>query len=166
MNRRQILAASAWLPIGYVVSGMSSCGGVAVVSQQAAQDVSLIANGLSSALSGLGNVQGISASLVGTVGSYVAAIQKVASSVTAGMANATAASAVQQIETLLNSIVGALAGLALPSPFGPVLAAATVLLPIVEAAIGMVVAAVHPAPAASAMTPDAARLVLQAATAK
>jgi hypothetical protein len=68
---------------------------------------------------------------------------------------------VQQVENDVNAIVKAAS--AIPGPPAQVtvaLTAAQVLLPVIEAAVNMVVPA--SAAAANAMTPDVARLVLKA----
>jgi hypothetical protein len=89
----------------------------------------------------------------------------------ANMTATASAPVIQQIETDLNGVVTALAGLPIPPPYSTYVQAAAVLLPVVEAFVTSVIPTPAPAPApavaakAGAMTPDQARLVLEGAAA-
>lgn len=138
--------------------------------QQAATDMSTIATAFKNILPQLGTVQGISASLVAEAGTIVADLQSLAAQVAQAASTAAAQPQVQQFEADLNALVAALAGLPLPPPISTALAAAAVLLPVIEAAVGMLVPPPAPAPtpapapvagAAPRMTPDQARSYLK-----
>lgn len=170
ISRRALLRTASLLPIaGAVVA----CAGqtAATIAATAAQDIGLIGSGLSGALPALAASGVVSSSALSQVTGYINNIEQVATSVTTASTVAQGQSAVQQIETLLNSVVSALAGLTLPAPFGPALSAASVLLPVVETAVGLAITTISsstaaaPAPQA-AMTADEARLILIAATKK
>jgi hypothetical protein len=66
------------------------------------------------------------------------------------------------IEADVNALVASLAGLPLPPPAPTVLQAAEVLLPVVEAAVGLILPQ-PPVTARAAMTAAEARLVLKGA---
>jgi len=159
VSRRRLLAATAIVPAAVV---LSACKGLTAsqVAQQAVSDVKLIASGLAGALPSLGTAANIPAATVALIGQTIANIQTVADGVAAAASNIDAQPLVQQLEQLLNGAVGALAGLALPAPFGPALTAAVVLLPVIEALVGIVIG---PKAAAMAMPVDTAREILAAA---
>jgi|SRR5579883_768902 len=162
MLRRHLLVSTALVP---VVLAMEGCNGATPqqVAQQAVADVKLIASGLAGALPSLGAAVGISPATVATVGGIVSRIQSVADGVGQAASNLDAQPLIRQLEQLLNAAVAALAGLALPPPFGPALTAATVLLPVIESLVGLAL----PATAAAVMPSQAqindARLVLAGA---
>lgn len=159
---RTILASGAGLTLW-------GCATANQVASTVAQDASLIATGLKGALANLGalNIPGLTADKVMTIGLAVAGLQTVATSLLMATTTAVAQPLVQQIETDLNAIVGALAGLPLPPPISTALQAAAILLPVIETAIGMVLPPTAPAtPAARlaasvTMTADQARLILK-----
>jgi hypothetical protein len=160
VSRRRLLAATAIVPAAVV---LSACKGMTVsqVAAEAVADEKLIAAGLLGALPSLGSAANIPAATVAAVGADIGKLQTVAVAVGQAASNIDAQPLIQQTEQLLNAAVGALAGLALPAPFGPALTAAMALLPVIEAIIGMVTA---PKAAAMAMTPDTAREILAAAS--
>jgi hypothetical protein len=158
-SRRRLLSATAIVP---VVVALNACAGLTAsqVAAQAVSDVKLIASGLAGALPSLGTAAGIPVATVAAVGQAIANIQTVADGVASAASNIDAQPLVQQLESLLNGAVGALAGLALPPPFGPALTAAMALLPVIESVVGLLTA---PKAAASAMSPDTAREILAGA---
>lgn len=163
LSRRQLFVIGASLTVTACTntSGTTSSIPIATVSAQVASDVGLIATGLTNALPGLQASGAVSPSAVTKVSQAVGQIQTLANAVTTGTPIAQGQSTLQQIETLLNTIVSALAGMSLPAPFGPALSAASVLLPVAEIGVGIAVSAVNNnAPGAAAMTPAQARVIL------
>jgi hypothetical protein len=140
MSRRDLLrrtaplaffAASALTPLG-------ACSTFQQVASVVASDTLTIANGLTGVLAQLGTYSFVPAALISKVGVYIADVKSVATSLqTASASSATAL--VQQVETDVNAVVSALAGLPLPAPISTALQAASVLLPVIEAAVGLVV---------------------------
>src|SRR6185312_9279073 len=102
------------------------------IAAQAVQDINLIGSGLAGALPALASGGVVSASAVASIASAVGKVQQIASSITGASTQAQGQTAIQNIETLLNSIVSTAAGLQLPMPFGPALSAASALLPVIE----------------------------------
>lgn len=137
LSRRRLLT---YAPV--VVVGLSGCTAAQINAavQQAASDALTIANGLTGLLTQLGNYA--PASVVALAGSIIAKIQAVATAMTAASQSG-ATSLVNELESLLNALVSALAGLpGLPSIVTDALNAASILLPIIEGALGMVISEV------------------------
>ena len=165
MTRRALLRSTALVPVAAVVAcaGQTAAG----LPAQLLSDVQTLASGVAGILPTLGAVAGIPAATVSQVGGDIAELQQAAGTLS-GVATTTAAQpVVQQIEGYVNAIVGIAAPLLAATPAGPILAAATVLLPVIEAAVGLVLPPSAPpaavAAAASQMTPAQARLILAAA---
>lgn len=168
MRRRRLLALTPAAAIALAgcaggAPGAPSAQNVAV----AIQDVGLIATGLGNALPQLAalNVPGLTPQVLATCKTALLGIQACAQAIKGATTPEAAQPTVAQVETYLNAIVGALAGLPLPPPINTALLAATILLPLIEAAVNMAVppSTTLPAPAATpAMTPDQARGVLNA----
>lgn len=164
LSRRRLLAGAALLTL-------AACANAVQVVDTVAQDAAAIAGGLKGVLPQVGTIVGVPAATVAKVGQYVADIQSAAGAVQAAAGSAPGqATAVQQIATAVNGIVGALAAFSavLPSPVSAALAAASVLLPVIESAVGLVIPktaaiALPPPVAAQAatMTPDKALATLQ-----
>jgi hypothetical protein len=159
VSRRTVLSMAAALPI-------AACAGQSAsqVTQEVVSDIGLVATGLNGALPALAQVAGISASTVATVGQYVGKVQTLASGVSTALSTSSALSTVQQIGSVIGQIA-TVAGPLLPPPWGTAVAAAEVLLPVIEAGVGMIVNATNstaaPGAAAPVMSPDAARLILR-----
>lgn len=136
--------------------------------QQIATDVSLVAGGLQKAMAALpGTGVTISADSLTLAQNAVAGLQMLASSVAEASSPAAAQPLVPQIEAYVNSFVGALVP-ALSTCTSPTcktisayIAAANVLLPIIEGAVNMAV----PQPT-SPGTADQARTILATTPAK
>ncbi len=153
-----------------MTTALVSVAGCATLSQtfnknlaQIISDVSLIANGVGSLLPQIAALTGLSAAAITTIQQAITAIKSIADQIKGISSTADAQPLVQRIESYLNTIVGALAVLPLPPPISVILQAATVLLPIVEALVGMLVTA---KPMAGTMSPDSARLILAGAAPK
>lgn len=154
MNRRHFLASAGAL------AGIAALAGCATGSPPLAQvvaDVQTIASGLSGAIEKLppGIIPGGTPSVITAA---LADLQAVAASIGAADTAAAAQPLVQRVAVDVNVVVGALASLPLPAPVSTAFQAAMVLLPVIEAAVGMMV----PAGATpGAMTPAQARVVLR-----
>lgn len=162
MQRRHFLALAPSVALGGCLTGPDQA--IATV----ANDAKLIASGLQGVLVQLGNlnVAGLTPAILATVGSAVTNLQAVADAIAGVATNAAAQPLVQKIETYVNTIVSALAVLPLPPPISTALQAAAILLPIIEAAVGMVLpASTARAAKGLALTPDQARLVLAGSSA-
>jgi hypothetical protein len=130
-----------------------------VTLQTVANDVSLLATGLNNALSQPSVVALIPPTIEPQIKAVLNDLTSVAGTVGSSTSASAAKASVTTVENDVNTIVAALAGLPLPPPAPTILTAAEVLLPVVEAAVGLVV----PASAASgAMTADEARMHLAA----
>jgi hypothetical protein len=122
-----------------------------------AQDVNLIAGGLSKALTQVQmlGVPGLTPQILNTCQIALTGVQGVAQSLAGVSSVQDAQPLIVRVEGYVNAIVDALAVLPLPPPVQTALLAATILLPVVEAAVNMAVP-----PAAATMTPDQARAAL------
>lgn len=159
-TRRQLLAGAAAFPFVAALAGCAGTTAAGSALQQAISDAGLIATGLAGALKQLAAAS-FSAPILVKATTAVADIQAAVAAL-ASAASATAAQPlVQRIGADVNAVVGVLAGLPLPAPVSTALTAASVLLPVIEAAVGIVVSAVAPH-AQSAMTPAQARRALAA----
>ena len=154
ITRRALLRTSALVPVAVVVA----CAGQTVPQalQQAAQDAALLATGLAPVIPQLTGF--VSASTLATAQTALATLKGAATQLAGIPTTSGAVPVVQQIEQAVNAILGIAAPLLAATPAGPILTAASVLLPVIEAAVGMIVP-----PAASNMSPDQARLILAGA---
>ena len=168
MLRRNLL-------LGTTALSVTACAGKTVdqVVVTVAADASTIANGLTGVLAQLGplaSTYGISGATMALIGTAVAGLQSVATQVSGATTAASAQPMVQKIETYVNTIVSALAGLPLPPPISTALMAAAILLPVIESAVGLIINSASPgarlSAAAPTMTPDQARLILKGAAVK
>ena len=162
MNRRLLLAGTAAL------AACSTSATVPVTSLQTAlTDVQTITSGITSAIALLtadATLQ-IPAATQAAIASALADVQGAAASIATSISvsAATTVSYVQAFATSLNSVIAyAVTIPAIPVPYSLALQAATVLLPIVEAEVGLTAARL-PAVAAvkPGLTPDAARAYLK-----
>jgi hypothetical protein len=162
INRRRLFSSAA---IGALTLGLGACASQPVDTTLAtvAADVNTIAAGLKGVLTQLGtmSIAGLTPAIVSTVGTAIANIQSVAAAVSTATTTAAVQPLVQKIETYLNAVISALAAILLRPPISTALQAAAILLPVVEAAIGLVTNAVPMQMGASAMTADQARLILR-----
>ena len=146
---------------------LAACGTGTPAQQLATvvNDVSTIANAFVNALPALAATTGkISPVAIANVQQAVATLQTLATQLS-GVATTTAAQPIiTQVEATVNLIVNTLApfSVALPPPWGEILPAVAVLLPVVELAVGLVVPASAPLRRAAVpgLTPDEARVIL------
>jgi hypothetical protein len=160
ISRRSILAVTPLVALG-ACAGQSADQTIAAV----AADANTIARGLKGVLAQLGtlSVPGLTPSVISSVGVAVSEIQAIATSLAGVTSTAAAQPLVQKIETYLNTIVTALAALPLPAPIATALQAATILLPIIEVTVGLVVPPSAAAP--GTMSAAEARLILRGSAA-
>lgn len=163
MNRLRV--APALVAVSMLAAGpllLSACSTGQSASQVTAQvltDINLEASGLANALPMLAAQHSIPPATVGQAEALVAKVQAAAATMSATVTSAQAQATGTQIETDVNGLVSLLAGMPLPPAISGVLQAAVVLLPIIEAGVGMVVP-VGASP--SAMSAAQARMVLAA----
>lgn len=153
LTRRTLLRAAALIPVAAVVA----CTGQTVPQalQLAAQDTALLLSGLSPVVSQLTGL--VSADSLAAAQGWLGKLQGAAAQLAGLSTTSAAVPVVQQVEQAVNAIVGVAAPLLAVTPAGPILTAASVLLPVIEVAVGMVVP-----PAAGGMTPAQARQILSA----
>lgn len=161
---RSILASAA----GFSAAALSGCAAFSTSVNnglaQVSSDATLIANGLAGALQNISalGIPGLTADKVQTIGVAITSLKTVATSLAAATTQAQAQPLVTQIETDLNAIVGAVAGLPLPPQISMPLQAAAILLPVIETAVNLAVSQITtPSATSAAITPDQARLILK-----
>jgi hypothetical protein len=163
MDRRNLVKAAVWLPIGFVVSRCTAppatttgtTGGTTSVAT-VASDSSLVASGFSAILPFLTTLANIPASLVTTIQNGIATVQSAAASLTAS--NGAGASLAQTLASGVSSVVSSLSNFTVPSWVTTILSAAQTLLPLILSVAGVALAAAAPDPRAVA----AARAALAA----
>lgn len=156
MLRRSFIISSSAL-------GLAACQTVDKNVAIVAADAKIITNGLAGILPQLG---ALGIGIPAEVATALASLQSVADSLGAATTVASAQPLVQKIETYVNTIVGALAAIPLiPPPISLVLQAASILLPVLETAVGLVInsfgASAKMRASARGMSADQARLILQ-----
>jgi hypothetical protein len=136
---------------------LTACGAVTAqaIAQQTVTDLTLIDNGLT-ALGPLLTTSGVPAAALATAQKDITLADAFANAAKVATTTAEAQGPVQQAETYLNAAFGALSTVTLPPAPQKIVTALNVLLPVVEAAVGIVTNAVG----ASPETPDEARAVL------
>ena len=153
-SRRSLLALASLVPFTFIA-------GCAVSStsqlQTVVSDINLIATSLNAALPAFAAISGITPTALAKVQSAVADLVAVASAAGTADTATQMQPLVQRVESDVNSVVSALAGLPLPPQLSVPIEAASVLLPVIEAAVGVVVTSTTN----STMTAAQARAVLQ-----
>jgi hypothetical protein len=156
-NRRKVLMLlGAAAPLALAACSATSTTSGSTVAAQVVSDIGLIGSGLSGALPGLVSA-GLPAANIASVTSLVNNIVQTAAGVSTSLSTTAAQPAINQIIGVVGQIA-AIAGPALPPPWGEALTAAEILLPVVAAAVGLVLPSA--AAGAAAMSPDQARLIL------
>jgi hypothetical protein len=147
MNRRGFLTA---IMVAAVAGCATSSGDVPAT---VASDAALIASGLAGAFK---NIPAVPSNVPAALADLATAAQALDAADTASAARPL----VERIITDVAAVVTATAGMPLPAPIAEALAAAQVLLPVIEAAVGMIANATAEH---VGMTPGEARLILRAA---
>lgn len=160
LNRRMVLLGSTALVCG--------CAAFNANVGKVATDVSLIADGLKGVLAQLGslNIVQLTPSVMSTVGTAVASLEALAQQIAAASSTAAQQPLVQQIYTYVSKIIEVLTPIlaVIPATAGIAVAlqAVQVLLPIIFAAVNLVLpASAVPVQGVSIMSPDQARLILR-----
>lgn len=150
LHRRLLLAGLAALPAASLVGCVSG----PEIPPAALSDLNLIANALKALMPQLGVVSGLSAAAINTATQAIMDIQTAADAAATADTIVAARPLVIRITTDVNSVVDALSAVSLPEGFTRTLQAASVLVPIIEAAVGLAIPA---GTEAGAMTPPQAR---------
>lgn len=151
---------------------LAGCGANQPIDQNFARLAALVntlAAALAKILPTIVSVAGGSSPLALQITGYIDELQKFAATVAASASTGAAASTVKQIENVVNALVQAASNLPLPPPIPSILMAASVVLPTLEALVGLLIpAAPRPriASAPAAMTPAEAEAILTAAAAQ
>lgn len=157
VHRRLLLLGLAALP----AATLAGCASGPAVAPDTINDINLIATALKALMPQLGQVAGLSAAAMDTATQAIMDIQAAADAVTTADAIAAAQRLVVRIASDVSAVIDALSAAELPDALGRALQAASVLLPIIEAAVGLAA----PAGAATGvMTPAQARAALRTIT--
>jgi hypothetical protein len=147
LNRRTLLRTAALvLPaVGLAGCGMTANVPAAVVT--AATDAELIAAGLAAIVPGIAgiptSVNADIASIAAAVQTYAAEVKAMALALAGDVTAAVALPSVKSIETAVNSVLTMVAGLPIPPPYSTYIQEIAVMLPVVEAAVGISGAPAH-----------------------
>jgi hypothetical protein len=160
ITRRRLLQTTALTAPALALAACSagSVTSTSTVAQQVIADVSTLALGVASLLPALGTLKGIPADAIAKAGTAINTITAAATQISGTITQAQALPIIQNIGANVNTLISVLTpflGL-LPPPYGTVIMAAQVLLPVIEAAVGLAVP-----PAAGGMSVDHARMVLR-----
>lgn len=163
MIRRSFLALSATALLS--TTALTGCGTFDVST--ITSDANIIAGGLAAVDVQMGNLGVVDPATMTKIGTALASIQDVAKALATASDKSTAQSLVGKLETYVNTFVNVAAGLPfLPPSITLALQAASILLPVIEVAVGLVLpsaAQYSSLPKSTGMTPDQARLVLRGA---
>lgn len=141
LNRRMLLRTSA---LALPAIGLAGCAslGITLTPAQVAQDAASIAGGLAQVVASLGTAAGLSSTDISTIAQWASTAQTAASGVASTLTASQALPFVSQIAVAVNTVVAILAKVTvLPAPIPTILAAAEVLLPVLESAVGIAVPA-------------------------
>jgi hypothetical protein len=156
MHRRQFLLFIS-------VSPLVACANFNNSLASVANDVALIAQGFTGVMPAIDSIPGIPIETIGVVHSAIADLQLRADQIKETASTTEAQPLVQQVEGAFNAIVTALAQIpGLPPVVQIALQAATILLPVIEAAVHLIVSPRLNAQAAGAhLSTDQARALLR-----
>jgi len=141
-------------------TALAGCATFSANFKQGITDALNLANGLETMLANLGPLNIVGSDLLAQIGTYVADIKGFASSLQGSWSDTSAAPLVQQIEDTFNKILAALGSVPLPPPISTIVAAAQVIIPFIEAAVGLVIPASQARAKAVGMSVDQARQIL------
>lgn len=156
MNRRNFLVAAPLF--------LAACQTTTPFDQTLAKvvsDVNILATGLKGVLTQLTttNVLGLTSTVLNTITTAISNIQAIAGAIGQVTSIAATQPLIQKIESYVNTVVAALAALPLPPAIAMALQAASILLPIIETAVGLLVTAKPML--GSTMNGDEARIILR-----
>ena len=156
--RCAVLAAVLIAPVRVLASG-SAPGASSAGIQQAAADVATIATSLNTALHNPAVTAAIPGGLPPNVSQALGDLVSLSQALSSVQSATSAQPTVAQVAKDVNTIVNALSVLPLPPPAPTILLAASVLLPVIEGAVGVAVPSTAAA-APGAMNPADARMHL------
>ena len=154
VNRRLLLMGLAALP----AATLAGCASGPAVAPTTISDVNLIATGLKALMPQLGLVTGLSTTAIDTATQAIVDLQSAADAVATADTIAAAQPLVVRIASDVSAVIGALSAVELPDALNRALQAASVLLPIIEAAVGLAAAV---GAGIGVMTPARARAALR-----
>jgi len=148
MNRRQLFmrgtaigAAALALPGCTTLQNFFNKVTPAEVAQVVVNDLGLIKNGAAGVLAALSAIGTLSAGTASTVSSDLTTVLNAVGTVAAGTAASAAQPVVQQIEAMISAVISALQAVTLPPVVQTILSAMQVLMPAIEAAVGIILPA-------------------------
>lgn len=134
----------------------------ATISADVVEDIQLIGSGLGGALSDFEALTGVEPAVVAEIQNYIGTIEKSAESIATTIETNIAQPIATQIAADFASLQSALAGVTLPAALQSVLNAVQVLLPYIEAGVGILTAGTVDAAQAVGLSANEARLILKA----
>lgn len=134
----------------------------ATISADVVEDIQLISSGLGGALSDFESLTGVEPAIVAEIQNYIGTIEKSAESIATTIETNIAQPIATQIAADFASLQSALAGVTLPAALQSVLNAVQVLLPYIEAGVGILTAGTVDAAQAVGLSANEARLILKA----
>jgi hypothetical protein len=130
--RSFVLAAPALALVG--------CATPQQIAAIAVSDIGLLANGLTAFSPLLATIPGITTALIAQVTAYLSQAVSIAQSVSAATTQVEGQSVIQQIESYFTDAVNLLASFTLPAQLASIVADIKVLIPVIETAVGLVIA--------------------------
>lgn len=159
MLRRSILRTTALAAV--LIAPMAACttGQIQTVEAQALSDLSLVSSGIQAFGPLFSATTGVSATAVAAAEAIISDITAAAATISSATTDTAAQPVVTKIEGYVTALLSIAGQYTLPANVSAILVAAKALLPVIEAAVGIVIAA---APA-NGMMPTQARQILAAA---
>lgn len=135
----------------------------ATIAEDVVTDIQLIGSGLSGALAGFESATGLDADLINKIQTYIANIKTATATITTTVETNIAKPVVSQIMADFSALKSVLSGVTLPAVITDIMNAVTVVLPYIEAGVGMLTAATVGDAEKAGITVDEARLILKGA---
>ena len=162
VTRRALLRSTAIVPVAVALDGCAQLQSAFQAVPGLAKDADLIAQAVALILPSIRTLTGLAGGAWNEANKLVATIENTAGQIS-GASGAALPSMVQTIGTALAGLAGTLLGVpGLPTIVSTVLGAAGALLPALEQAVGIAQAPITQRRFAAALTPDQARVQLQA----
>lgn len=160
LRRTLLLSSTALVATGCQHNSPNPAFNVAAIMS----DITLITRGLNQVLAQLGqfNIPGLTPALVADVGVAINGITAIAQQIATVTSNAEAQPLVQKIGTYLTAVLNVLTTLPLPAPILMGLRAVAMLLPFIEAAVGLVTSRFGASPASMRLTAGSSMTISQA----